>query len=266
MPEPAASIPPPSPTPSCDYLCDFSTHDYKLVGTKMTCVARNPDPSKLLWYDLEHGECTVTSANKTHVIFEIAVDSAVLFTSVPYQKVLTPSQTEELSNMSHYDGKAVILSYDVGGQMHLYAGKGSVRADGKGQLVGERLAGANHEVLGAPVDCVLDEVESVEGASAVGFGECTYSGDGRIDATLQAAYGFTGAGVLFPVNATIAPLFKGVNAATYTKDGNYEGFTITQINETHVSGLTYFSTRLNTWETDFSRHAGRRRVAWASVA
>ena len=117
--------------PLCDYstACDYSTHDYKLVGTQMACVARNPDPSELLWYDLEHGACTVTSANETHVVFKIAVDSAVLFTNVPYRKVLNPSQTEELSNMSHYDGKAVILSYDVGGQMHLYLGKGSVRAD-----------------------------------------------------------------------------------------------------------------------------------------
>ena len=219
----------------------------------MTCVARDPDESELLWYDLEAGKCSVTSANDTHVIYEIAVDSAVLFTSVPYQKVLNPSQTAELSNMSHYDGKAVILSYGVGGQMHLYVGKGSVRADGKGQLVGERLAGANHEILGAPVDCVLDEVESVEGASAVGFGQCTFSGDGRIEATLQAAYGFSGAGVLFPVNATTAlTLFKGVNAATYTKDGTYEVFTITQINQTHVSGVTYFSNRLQTWPTDYS--------------
>ena len=232
--------------------CDYSTHDYMLVGTEMTCVARNPDPSDFLWYDLEHGACTVTSANETHVVFKIAVDSAVLFTNVPYRKVLNPSQTEELSNMSHYDGKAVILSYDVGGQVHLYAGKGSVRADGKGQLIGERLAGANHQVLGAPVDCVLDEVASVKGASAVSSGQCTFSGDGRIDATLQALYTFTEAGVLLPVNATTASSFKGVNAAVYTKNGTYEVFTISQINETHVSGLTYFSTRLQTWETDFS--------------
>merc|ERR1711935_1197094 len=133
-----------------------------------------------------------------------------------------------------------------------YAGKGSVRADGKGQLIGERLAGANHQVLGAPVDCVLDEVASVKGTSAISSGQCTFSGDGRIDATLQALYTFTEAGVLLPVNATTASLFKGLNAAVYTKNGTYEVFTISQINETHVSGLTYFSTRLQTWETDFS--------------
>ena len=234
-----------------------------LVGTQMTCVARDPDESEFLWYDLEAGKCSVTSANETHVIFEIAVDSAVLFTSVPYQKVLNPSQTAQLSNMSHYDGKAVMLSYDVGGQMHLYAGKGSVRTDGKGQLVSERLAGANHEVLAAPVDCVLDEVKSVDGASAVGFGECTYSGDGRVDITLEALRTFTGAGVLVPIEADDPSVFKGVNAATHTKNGNYEVFAISQVNKTHVSGLTYFSTRLQTWSNDFS--PGEKRLEACSL-
>ena len=251
------------PLPEPEQPCDYSTHDYKLVGTKMTCVARDPDESELLWYDLEAGKCTVTSANETHVIFEIAVDSAVLFTNVPYQKVLNPSQTAELSNMSHYDGKAVMLSYDVGGQMHLYAGKGSVRADGKGQLVGERLAGANHEVLAAPVDCVIDEVKSVDGQSAVGFGECTYSGDGRVDITLEALHTFTGAGVLVPIETDDPSVFKGVNAATHTKNGNYEVFSISQINETYVSGLTYFSTRLQTWSNDFS--PGEKRLEACSL-
>ena len=232
--------------------CDYSTHDYKLSGTEMTCVARDPEPSELLWYNMEAGKCTVTSANETHVIFKIAVDSAVLFTSVPHRKVLNPSQTAQLSNMSHYDGKAVVLSYDVGGQMHLYTGKGSVRTDGQGQLVGERLAGAKHAVLDAPIDCVLDEVKSVEGASGVGFGECTFSGNGRVDITLQALHAFTGAGVLVPTEIDDPVLLVGVNAATHTKNGNYEVFTISQVNKTHVSGFTYFSTRPQTWPNDFS--------------
>ena len=236
----------------CQPPCDFSTHDYVLSGTEMTCVARDPDPEKLLWYDMEAGKCTVTSANETHVLFEIAVDSAVLFTNVPHRKVLNPTQAAQLSNMSHYDGKAVMLSYDVGGQINLYAGKGSVLTDGKGQLVGERLAGANHGVLAAPVECVLDEVKSVDGASGVGFGECTFSGDGRLDITLEALHAFAGAGVLIADETFNPAVFRGLNAAVHTKNGNYEVFTISQVNMTHVSGLTYFSTRLQTWPTDFS--------------
>ena len=84
-------VPMPMPTPHtcrCAPLCDFATYDYKLQGAEMACVAREPDASTLLWYDLEHGKCTVKSADATTVVFDISVDSALMFTTAPYQKVL----------------------------------------------------------------------------------------------------------------------------------------------------------------------------------
>lgn len=55
-------------------------------GDKMECVAREPQQSDLLWYDFEHGKCSVVNASETRLVFEITVDSAVLFTNAPYKK------------------------------------------------------------------------------------------------------------------------------------------------------------------------------------
>ena len=180
------------------------------------------------------------------------------------RKVLLPSEVAKLSNMTAYEGKAVVLSYrDEKGQMLLYVGTVRVRTDGKGVLEGKRLAGEDHGGLVQPVGCVLDEVKSVKGISAAGYGECTFSGDGHIDISLDIARVFTGSGVLVPADATDIGSFKGLNAATYATSGNYEAFAISEANATHISGQSYFSTRLETWTTDFAD--GKKHVEACSI-
>ena len=221
----------------------------------MQCVAR--DATDLLWYDIEHGVCSVVSANATSLVFAITVDSAVLFSSVPHTKVLLPSEIERLSNIDHYEGKAVAISLHFDGSTHLYVGTVRVRRDGMGELVGQRVSGADGAPPSGEVDCVLEEVANVTGISAVGYGECTFSGDGHVDIMLDEARLFSGAGNVLEPKATHGlSAFKGLNAGTYDKSGDYEVFKISEINATHVSGITYFSTRSATWATDFT--AGER--------
>ena len=52
---------PPAESKPLEPICNYSTHDYKLVENQMTCVARDPNASEV--------KCSVTSANDTHVIF-----------------------------------------------------------------------------------------------------------------------------------------------------------------------------------------------------
>ena len=48
-------------------------------------------------------------------------------------------------------------------------------------------------------------------------------------------------------------MFEGVNAAVYIpSSGNYEVFKISEIDNTYVAGVSYFSTRAGAWPTDFS--------------
>ena len=46
----------PTPVP-CEPVCDWSTHDFKLVGKEMACVARDPDADEYLFYTMEVGKC-----------------------------------------------------------------------------------------------------------------------------------------------------------------------------------------------------------------
>ena len=214
-------------------------------------------------------------AGAAHI--KITVDSGVLFTNAPYKYVLQPSEVAELSNMSHYVGKAVSVAlhggaHGVGALRDSHDGESTVvyvgtvasGADNVGVLTGERIAGGVADILpGEEIDCVLDEVQDVTGLSAVGFGECSFSGDGRIDIAFDTARIFSGAGQIAPTNITNLGVFKGLNAGTYDKSGEYEVFTITGANATHMAGTTYFSTRLETWGTDFA--AGEAHVEECSV-
>ena len=142
-----------------------------------------------------------------------------------------------------------------------------VRPDGKAELVGECIGGhavgdVETLVTSGEFDCVLDEVQNVSGASAVGFGECAFSGDGRVDIEVHTARVFTGAGVVRS-NMTDLGIFEGLNAGTYDESGDFELITITKANATHVSGTTYYSTRLETFTTDFA--VGETHVEECSV-
>ena len=44
--------------------------------------------------------------------------------------------------------------------------------------------------------------------------------------------------------------FTGLNAALYDDAGDYEVFTIREASPTQLTGDAYFSTRLETWDTD----------------
>ena len=243
----------PTPVP-CEPVCDWSTHDFKLVGKEMACVARDPDVDEYLFYTMEVGKCTLKSGNKTHAVFDIDVINGISFTNAPYEKVLMPSETALPSDMSNYVDKAVVLSYVGGdGKMHVHAGKlADVGADGTGKLVGERLFGRNHGALDEPVDCAIDEVAAVNGTSGVGYGMCIFDGEGRVELAADGLGAFTGAAAFLPLNATDLSMFEGVNAAVYTVSGDYEVFKIFKINNTHVAGVSYFSTRAGAWPTDFS--------------
>lgn len=238
--------------------CDWAREDYRLFGTQMACVAREPDATELVWYEMEHGKCTVVSASATELVFNITVTSAVFFTAAPYQKTLLPSEGAELSEMSNYVGKAVAVALKGGdNKTALYLGTVAVGDGALGVLTGERIAGASVTVpLDEELDCVLDVVKDLKDVSAVGLGECSFSADGRIDIAIDTASIFSGAGEVAAKHVTDASmdmgLFEGLYAGTYDESGDYEIFAITRANTTHMSGTAYFSTRIETWTTDFA--------------
>ena len=126
---------------------------------------------------------------------------------------------------------------------------GSVRSvrDGVAVLMGERL-GMGDVAVGQEVECVVDAVKSVRASSAVAVGLCTFSGDGRIDVNVEGSRIITGAGEIS--DSTDLTIFNGVNAGSYDETGDYEIFTISEANATHLSGTTYFSTRPESWSTE----------------
>ena len=73
----------PTPVP-CEPMCDWSTHDFKLVGKEMACVARDPDVDEYLFYTMEVGKCTVKSGNTTHAVFDIDVINGISFANAPW--------------------------------------------------------------------------------------------------------------------------------------------------------------------------------------
>ena len=229
----------PAPPP-----CDFGREDYKLNGAEMACVPRQPPAGTLVWYNMDHGKCSIAGpATATSLQFTFSANSGVLYTNAPYKYVLKPSEVEVLSDMGHYEGKAVAVSLLINQQTVLYVG--TVR---QGVLVGEMITGNVNELQGAAdVDCILNEVQVADAMSAVGFGQCVFSGDGHLTVAIDTARIFSGAGSLTAL--TDMSIFEGLNAATYDLSGNYDVFTVGEANATHVSGRSYFSTRLQTWQT-----------------
>ena len=89
--------------------CDWATHDYRLRGGAMECVLREPSASALLWYNMDHGRCTVVNGTASRIAFELDALSGVSFTNAPYTYVLMPSEVAELSDMHHYADKARVF-------------------------------------------------------------------------------------------------------------------------------------------------------------
>lgn len=235
---------------TCDHpcaKCDLEREDCMKVGMSMECVTREPDTRELLWYNMQHGFCNITESTPTHLAFSARFDSGVSFTNKPYTYVLYPRDVASRSQMSNYLGKALALSLHPADTDPLYyiGSMSSVQDDGVGVLMGVRLGGSGDAAVGQWVPCVLDTVKDIDHESAVAVGECTYSGDGRIDVAVEGSRIITGAGEIS--ESTDLAKFKGVNAGSIDESGDYEIFKISEITATGMSGITYFSTRPETW-------------------
>ena len=113
--------------------CEWGTHDYRLRGGTMECVLREPNASALLWYNMDHGRCTVVNGTESRIAFKLDALSGVSFTNAPYTKVLMPAEVDELSDMHHYAGKAVAVAMHVGdGRTAMYVGGLAAGTDGVG--------------------------------------------------------------------------------------------------------------------------------------
>ena len=239
--------------------CDWDLEEYRYDSTTGgVCLAKRPTASDLTWYDLDHGKCTVESANATRLVVKFDAESGVLFTSAPYRIVLDPRVAKELSDMRHYEGKAVAMNvHRDGAESLLFLGTvESVNTDGSGVIVGERLAGPDMSGGDAPSDCVLMEVKAIDAYSAIGVGTCTSGGDGGVSIAVSRAVVFKKDGER--VSHVPLSVFTGLNAAVYDKAGDYEVFTIREASQTQVKGDAYFSTRLETWNSDLG--AGEEHV------
>ena len=240
--------------------CDWDLEEYRYDSTTGgVCLAKRPTASDLTWYDLDHGKCTVESANATRLVVKFDAESGVLFTSAPYNLVSYPRVVTELSDMRHYEGKAVAMSVHHEGteSLRFLGTVESVNADGSGVIVGERLSGP--EMSGGEARseaCVLREVKAVDAYSAIGMGICTSRGDGGVTIAVSQAAVFKKDGER--VSDVPLSVFTGLNAAVYDKAGDYEVFTIREANPTQVKGDAYFSTRLETWNSDLG--AGEEHV------
>ena len=230
--------------------CDWDLEEYRYDGTTGVCIAKRPTASDLTWYDMDHGKCTVESANATHLVVKFDADSGVLFTSAPYRIVLDPRVATELSDMRHYEGKAVAMSvHREGAESLLFLGTvESVNADGSGVIVGERLSGPDTSGGEAPSDCVLRAVKAVDAYSAIGMGTCTSRGDGGVTIAASRVAVLNQDGQR--VSDVTLSAFTGLNGALYDDAGDYEVFTIREASPTQLTGDAYFSTRLETWDTD----------------
>jgi len=239
--------------------CDWDLEEYRYDSTTGgVCLAKRPTASDLTWYDLDHGKCTVESANATRLVVKFDAESGVLFTSAPYKLVSYPRVVTELSDMRHYEGKAVAMSvHREGAESLRFLGTvESVNADGSGVIVGERLSGPDTSGGEARSNCVLREVKAVDAYSAIGMGTCTSRGDGGVTIAVSQAAVFKKDGER--VSDVPLSVFTGLNAAVYDKAGDYEVFTIREANPTQVKGDAYFSTRLETWNSDLG--AGEEHV------
>ena len=239
--------------------CDWDLEEYSHDGTTGVCLAKRPTASDLTWYDLDHGKCTVESANATRLVVKFDAESGVLFTSAPYNLVSYPRVVTELSDMRNYEGKAVAISvHHEGAESLRFLGTvESVNADGSGVIVGERLSGPDTSGGEARSEaCVLREVKAVDAYSAIGMGTCTSRGDGGVAIAVSQAAVFKKDGER--VSDVTLSAFAGLNAAVYDKAGDYEVFTIREASPTQLTGDAYFSTRLETWNSDLG--AGKEHV------
>ena len=227
--------------------CDLEREDCKKIGASVECVSKEPGSHELLWYNSQRGRCEIIESTPTQLAFTVMIDSGVSFTNAPYTFVLYPSEVASHSNMSNYVGQALALALLPPNSDALYyiGSVGTVRDDGVALLTGERLGGSGTFAVGQTVPCVLDKVKDVVGSSAFATGTCTYSGDGRVVVAVDDARTFTGAGVIS--ETTDLTTFKGLNAGSSDDGGDFEVFTISEANNTHLSGTTYFSTRPKTW-------------------
>ena len=230
-------------------VCDWDSEEFRHDGSAGVCVAKRPRTSQLTWYNLDHGNCTVESANATHLVVKFDADSGVLFTSAPYKIVLDPRTKAELSNMRHYEGEAVAMSVHREGEENLlFLGSvESVNAVGSGVIVGKRIAGADMSGGEAPSDCVLSEVKAIDAYSAIGVGTCTSRGDGGVSIAVSRTDVFKEDGER--VSGMTLSAFTGLNGAIYDENGDYKVFTIREAGPTHITGDAYFSTRLEAWDT-----------------
>ena len=256
-----APIPIPEPNQACA-MCDWEHENYVLVGAEMRCVSREPPAQELVWYNLDQGTCSVVSATAEELVFNMTVSAGIEFTNAPYKHVLLPSEVAELSNMSHYEGKAVAVSLHIGARARplIYVGNLTVRPDGMAVLHGERVGEHTTAIVAmllGTVSCMLNEVRDMVQSSAVGHGTCHFSGEGVVDIGIDAVRMFSQAGIVAPGTADLG-VFTGLNAGTYDESGDAEVLTITQATTTHLTGTAYFSSRLGTWATDVGRGVPHR--------
>ena len=84
-------------------VCDWDREEFRASdGSGGACFAKRPTGEDLTWYDLDHGKCTVNSANATHVTFSFGADSGIFFSAAPYKLVLDLREKAPLSNMQNY--------------------------------------------------------------------------------------------------------------------------------------------------------------------
>jgi len=207
-----------------------------------------PAANKLLWYTLLHGKCTIFNSTSRQLEFEMAAESAVSFTNAPFKHVLSPNVVDivppNISNWLRGQAIAIALHPEDADPLY-YIGSVISTANGVSTLTGERLGSQGETIVGQEVGCVADVVKGIRGRSAVAVGECTYDGNGHVDIAVEGARTITGLGSI--LESRDLSTFQGLNAATYGDVGGYDVFSIDSASSSHVSGTTYFSTRIGTW-------------------
>jgi len=229
--------------------CDWAKEDYLLSVEGMTCVARIPEPSDLLWYTTQFGTCSHFASSANGLLFTFDQSATASYTNVPYQKVFRPASTIVNSDMDRYENKSVSVLLLKEGGVQMYVGSVRSQDNTKGLLHGKRIteedSTESDEVHDIP--CVVNEVKKVSGQSASGFGMCTYDGKGGLSIDVINSLVYSGNGYYTDLDLSI---FKNVNAAVYDVNQDYEVFKISEASASVVAGHSYYSTRSDTWTID----------------
>jgi len=225
--------------------CDWKTQVYD--GQSMKCVERSVENSnksgERVWYDLDHGSCVVHSHSNSMLNFSFTADAGLLYAAAPHREILAPKEASLFSDLSIYEGNQLVVIVHLGNKTIAHLGTMI-----NGTLVGERIKGDDISAMQESDDCVLGEVQPLTTLSAVATGNCQYDGDGQMvmGIDMQRVFNQDLKANFSDVNTNI---FVGMNAASYDEDGNFELFVVSGMNETHISGEVYYSTRVGTWST-----------------